>query len=136
MSSTTSKQPYLIRALYEWIADNTMTPYIIVDANTYNVMVPQQYVTDGLITLNISMNSVRELEITNEAIMFSAMFMGVKENIYIPIEAVRAIYAKENGDGMVFNTETQSQSTTAPTTSGQNTQVPPKRQKPVLRIVK
>ena len=132
----TSKQPYLIRALYEWIADNAMTPYVVADANMYNVMVPQQYVSEGLITLSISMNSVRELEITNEAVMFSAMFMGVKENIYIPIEAVRAIYAKENGDGMLFNTEMQNQPTTAPVPSEQNVQVPPKRQKPVLRIIK
>ncbi|MBB1485494.1 ClpXP protease specificity-enhancing factor [Oceanospirillum sediminis] len=100
-----SSRPYLIRALYEWLADNDLTPYIAVDATIDNVMVPEQHVHDGQIVLNIAMSSVRELDISNEAISFSARFGGVPQHVYVPVMAVMAIYARENAQGMAFGQE-------------------------------
>lgn len=100
-----SSRPYLIRALYEWLADNDLTPYIAVDATIDNVMVPEQHVHDGQIVLNIAMSAVRELDISNEAISFSARFGGVSQHVYVPVMAVMAIYARENAQGMAFGQE-------------------------------
>jgi len=100
-----SSRPYLIRALYEWLADNDLTPYLAVDATIENVMVPSQHIHDGQIVLNIAMSAVRELDISNEAVAFSARFGGVPQQVYVPVAAVLAIYAKENGQGMAFGHE-------------------------------
>lgn len=101
----TSSKPYLLRAIYEWLADNDLTPYIMVDATQPKVAVPQRFVEDGKIILNVAMQAVRHLELKNEAVLFQASFSGVIEEIYIPIEAITAIYAYENGRGMVFGDE-------------------------------
>ena len=98
-------RPYLMRALYEWIQDNESTPYVLVDANIYGVQVPMEHVNDGQIVLNINAGAVRDLLIDNQGLSFSARFSGVTQNIYVPIVAVLAIYAKENGEGMVFGNE-------------------------------
>lgn len=98
-------RPYLIRALYEWILDNECTPYLLVDAMSPMVEVPREHVRDGQIVLNISANAVRSLEISNEAVSFEARFGGVPRQLYIPVLFVLAIYAKENGQGMVFGNE-------------------------------
>ncbi|MBU0743885.1 MAG: ClpXP protease specificity-enhancing factor [Gammaproteobacteria bacterium] len=100
-----SAKPYLIRAIYEWIADNDYTPYISVDTSYSNVDVPKQYIKNDSITLNISPISALKLLIDNEAITFQARFGGVPHNIYIPISAVIAIYTPENGQGMAFPKE-------------------------------
>lgn len=101
----TPSRPYLTRALFEWILDNDWTPYVLVDANIVGVQVPQEHVKAGQIVLNISPGAVRDLLIDNEAVQFSARFGGVPQSIYVPILAVEAIYAKENGQGMVFGHE-------------------------------
>jgi len=101
-----SKRPYLLRAFYEWIVDNRLTPYILLDAEIPHVEAPMQYIKDGKITLNISMEAVLNLKITNRAIQFYACFNGRAEIVYAPIAAVLAIYARENGEGMVFTEET------------------------------
>ncbi len=101
-----SDRPYLIRALNEWILDNNLTPYILVDANADKVKVPSQSITDGKIVLNISPAAVRELQINNDLILFSARFSGRTYHISVPVETVLAIYAKENGKGMIFPIET------------------------------
>lgn len=98
----TSSRPYLIRALYEWIVDNEMTPYIVVDASMEGLVVPTQYVQDGQIVLNISPRAVEKLELTNTHIAFSARFGGAALNVWVPPKAVLAIYARENGEGMMF----------------------------------
>lgn len=98
----TSTRPYLLRALYDWIVDNGFTPHVLVDATAEQVDVPQQYVEDDKIVLNITPNAVRDLEIGNEFLSFSARFAGKPQNIITPITAVLAIYAKENGKGMLF----------------------------------
>ncbi len=103
--SMTSSRPYLARALYEWILDNGLTPYLLVDATVPGTVVPQDFVQDGKIVLNISPSAVRGLDISNEAVSFNARFRGVAQDVYVPILAVLAIYARENGHGMVFAEE-------------------------------
>ncbi|OUS30592.1 ClpXP protease specificity-enhancing factor [Thalassotalea sp. 42_200_T64] len=98
----TSNKPYLIRAFYDWILDNELTPYIAVDANYPNVMVPEQYIEDGQIVLNITPGSVGAISMTGEVIEFSARFGGKVQQLYVPFEAVGAIYARENGVGSSF----------------------------------
>lgn len=98
----TPNRPYLLRALYEWIGDNDMTPHILVDAGVPGVEVPEQAVQKGKVILNIDHAAVRELSLGNEWLTFSARFSGRSSNVTVPIEAVLAIYAKENGQGMMF----------------------------------
>ena len=98
-----SSRPYLIRAIYDWISDSGLTPYLLVNAEAANVTVPSQYIQDGKIILNVSSHAVRGLELTNDWVMFSARFGGVSMEVSVPPSAVLAIYAKENGRGMVFN---------------------------------
>lgn len=101
----TSHRPYLIRALYEWILENGCTPYILVNAHGKGVEVPQNYVKDGQIILNISPVAVQALLISNERIEFNGRFGGVPTQVLVPIPAVLGIYAKENGQGMIFQTD-------------------------------
>ena len=99
----TPSRPYLLRALSDWILDNHMTPHLLVDAEADDVHVPSQYIDNGKIVLNISPNAIRQLEIGKETVLFSARFGGTLFNISVPIKSVLAIYAKENGEGMVFS---------------------------------
>ncbi len=101
----TPSRPYLIRALNEWINDNQSTPYIVVDVGIQGVQVPEDYVSDGQIVLNIAPTAVNNLLVTNEAVQFSARFGGVPMQVHVPIVAVIAIYAKETGQGMSFGRE-------------------------------
>jgi stringent starvation protein B len=101
----TSSRPYIMRALYEWIVDNDCTPYVLVDATLPEVMVPQQFVKDGQIVLNISPSAVMDLNISNEAVAFNGRFGGLAKDVYVPVKAVVGIYARENGQGMVFEPE-------------------------------
>jgi stringent starvation protein B len=101
----TPSRPYIMRALYEWIVDNDCTPYVLVDTTVAEVMVPQQYVKDDQIVLNISPGAVMDLNIGNDSMAFNGRFGGVATDIYVPIAAVVGIYARENGQGMVFEPE-------------------------------
>lgn len=98
-----SSRPYLIRAIYEWVVDNTLTPYLMVDATQPNVAVPERFVEDGSIILNVAPQAVGNLRLGNDAIEFDARFSGVAQHIYVPVMAVQAVYAQENGRGMVFS---------------------------------
>lgn len=100
-----SSRPYLIRALNDWILDNDGTPHIVVDAGLNGVQVPADYVANGQIVLNINPTAVTELMLGEEAVAFTARFGGVPVSVYVPTYAVMAIYAKENGQGMVFGQE-------------------------------
>ncbi|WP_417330780.1 ClpXP protease specificity-enhancing factor [Halomonas cupida] len=100
-----SSRPYLARALYEWLLDNELTPYIVVDAEQEMVEVPRQFVQNGQIVLNLGPTAVRDLHMDNELIRFSARFSGKSENLFVPISALIALYARENGVGMVFGHE-------------------------------
>ena len=98
----TSHRPYLLRALYEWISDNGMTPHLLVDATRPGVQVPPHAVQDGRVVLNIADRAVAGLEMDNEQISFSARFGGVSQGVRVPVGAVLAIYARENGQGMAL----------------------------------
>ena len=105
MAAMTSNRPYLIRALYDWLVDNGQTPYLLVNADYSGTVVPRQFVEDGRIVLNIDPTAVKALELGNEWISFNARFSGVAEDILVPPAAVQGIYAKENGQGMLFPDE-------------------------------
>ncbi|QEM81335.1 ClpXP protease specificity-enhancing factor [Halomonas binhaiensis] len=100
-----SSRPYLARALYEWLLDNDLTPYIVVDATQSGVEVPRQFVQNDQIVLNLGPSAVRDLHMDNEWIRFSARFNGKSEQLFVPVPALIALYARENGVGMVFGHE-------------------------------
>ncbi|MFK0088195.1 ClpXP protease specificity-enhancing factor [Pseudomonas sp. BJa5] len=100
-----SSRPYLVRALYEWIVDNDCTPHMLVNAEYPAVQVPQGFASDGQIVLNISPNAVRHLHMDNEAVSFEGRFGGVAHTLFVPAGAILGIYARENGQGMVFELE-------------------------------
>jgi len=130
MEKMTSSRPYLIRALYQWIVDNGVTPYILVDALIDGVDVPEQHIQDNKIVLNIAPMAVEGLTLGDDAISFSARFSGKSMNLLVPIEAVLAIYARENGQGMMFNEEPGSGNPPdGPASKGD-------KPKPSLRVVK
>jgi len=102
VTAMTSNRPYLIRAVHEWISDNGMTPYLLVDASMPGVMVPPSAVKDGRVVLNVAARAVTQLELGNVMIHFMARFSGVSQSIDIPVSAVQAIYAQETGQGMML----------------------------------
>lgn len=136
----TSSRPYIIRALYEWILENSCTPYILVNAFGSGVQVPQEHVKDGQIILNISPSAVQGLLIRDEALEFNGRFAGIPTPVYVPIGAVMGIYARENGQGMVFDPEKpQPPAPKAPQAvvdSGSKPAGKGKSIKPSLRVVK
>ena len=123
-----SNRPYLLRAMYEWIADNGMTPYILVDAAANGVSVPKSAVKDGRIVLNIAARAVAQLELGKEHVSFMARFSGVSQVVEVPMGAVRAIYAQENGQGMMFPAEGQAPPPSTPDAAA--------KKAPHLRVVK
>ncbi len=130
----TSSQPYLIRAIYDWIIDNDFTPYLLVNAENDYAMIPREYVEEGKIVLNINPSAITDLQLGNDYIMFNARFSGKAMEVSVPIIAVLAIYARENGQGMMFDEN----NTQPPTPPGDNTppEQPKKSQKPQLKVVK
>ena len=132
--SMSSSRPYLIRALYDWINDNQLTPYLMVNAHEPNVAVPQEFVgKDGQIILNIAPRAVVAFEASNTAVSFNARFGGVPCDIYVPVHAVLGIYAKENGKGMMFEPEPAPEPPTEPAPQGP---VKSAGKKPMLKVVK
>ncbi len=101
----TSSRPYLLRALWEWITDNGFTPHVLVDAMVEGTAVPDAFVEQGKITLNIGPAAVDALNIGDDALAFSARFAGKPMDVYVPMSAVLAVYARENGQGMMFGSE-------------------------------
>ncbi|ARJ41469.1 ClpXP protease specificity-enhancing factor [Pantoea alhagi] len=105
MSQLTARRPYLLRAFYEWLLDNQLTPHLVVDINLPGVLVPLEYARDGQIVLNIAPRAVGNLELGNDEVRFNARFGGVPRQVSVPIAAVLAIYARENGAGTMFEPE-------------------------------
>lgn len=101
----TSNKPYLIRAFYDWIVDNQLTPYILVDATYSGIQVPKEHIRDGRIVLNVSPSATRGLLLENDRIVFTARFSGQTEQLFVLPNAVLEIYAKENGRGIAFTVE-------------------------------
>ena len=104
----TSTKPYLLRAIFEWAEDNGFTPQVLVDASVAGVEVPQAHVVDGQIVLNISSSAVQLHVMDNECISFSARFSGVEQDIFLPIDSVSAIFARENSQGIFFEENDES----------------------------
>jgi len=124
-SKMSSSRPYLMRAMYEWIVDNSLTPYLLVSAGEPGVRVPVEHINNGKIILNVDPNAVQDMDMFGIDISFSARFSGKPTQIRVPISAVLAIYARENGRGMVFNDDDESPPDPA---AG--------KEKPSLRVVK
>ena len=103
----TSSRPYLIRAIYQWIVDNGMTPHLLVATDSDRVRVPRQSIEEGRIVLNIGPDAVRSLELGDDEVNFDARFGGASMRVRAPVEHVLAIYARENGQGMAFAEETK-----------------------------
>ena len=144
-----SNRPYLLRAFYDWIVDNDCTPYIVVNAHYPGVEVPQDFVTDGQIVLNIAPRAVSSFEMNNDHLQLSTRFSGMPIDIYLPVGAVMGIYTQENGQGMVFEPEDPEDSPPEPPKGPQaisaDRQKPSKKSstkpskgkvKPSLRVVK
>ena len=104
----TSKKPYFIRAMFEWISDNGYTPHLLIDASFENMSIPRKFVENERITLNISSSATRNLTIDSDVISFNARFEGKTMNVQLPFEAVINIFARETGEGMVFSSESDS----------------------------
>ena len=128
----TSSRPYLIRAIYDWIVDNSFTPYLLVNAENDSAIIPREYVEDGKIVLNINPTAISNLQLGNDYIMFNARFSGKAMEVSIPVIAVLAIYAQENGQGMMFDENNNN----FPPTSPEDTPPPEKSKKPQLKVVK
>jgi len=102
IANMSSSRPYLIRAIYDWIVDNGLTPYLLVDAQQDTVEVPAEFIEDGKIVLNVSPSAVTNLDMGNDWISFQARFSGSSRQLLLPAAATLAIYARENGQGMMF----------------------------------
>jgi stringent starvation protein B len=107
VTDMTPKRPYLLRALYDWIVDNQLTPHLVVDATIVGTKVPQQFVNDGQITLNISPSAVVGLQLLDDEIRFNARFGGQPMEVIVPMTAALALFARENGAGAMFEAEPQ-----------------------------
>jgi stringent starvation protein B len=101
MSELISTKPYMVRAIHEWCVDNGLTPHLLVAVNA-QCRIPMAYVKEGEIVLNLNYTATKDLHLDNEAIVFSARFGGVSQNLYVPMNAVKGIFARENGQGMFF----------------------------------
>lgn len=128
----TSTRPYLLRALYEWMLDNNLTPYLLVDTSINGVDVPEQYIEDNSIVLNLLPAAVHQLVINNDAVSFSARFNNRPYQIYVPVHAVLAIYSRETGKGLVFTPE-QEQATVC---SSETDETPDNIHKIRLKVIK
>lgn len=128
------QRPYLLRALYEWIVDSDETPYVLVDATVEGVQVPEAHVQDGQIVLNMGPNAVQDLMIEDQHVMCGSRFSGQHFDLYIPMAAILAIYAKDTRQGMVFPDEEQLSADTNLTNESDENAKPP-AEKPSLRLV-
>jgi len=127
LASMSSNKPYLVKAFYDWISDNDLTPYIVVDVNVYGVLVPMNYVADGQIVLNIASSAVGSIVLGSKEIEFSARFGGKLEHLTVPYGAIGAIYAKENGAGTSLPIEHPNEDELEPDELAQST---PEKTKP------
>ncbi|MGR5549217.1 ClpXP protease specificity-enhancing factor [Vibrio sp. DNB22_12_1] len=105
IAKMTARRPYMLRAFYDWLVDNDLTPHLVVDATMPGVRVPVEFIQDGQIILNIAPRAVGHLELGNDAITFQARFSGRPHSVIVPVYAVQAIYARENGAGTMFEPE-------------------------------
>ena len=128
----TSNRPYLIRAIWQWISDNSLTPHLLVNADAEGVEIPRQFVEDGRIVLNVSASAARDLELGNDYISFGARFSGTPMSVLVPVNAVLGIYARENGQGMLFP---EDEGDDGPPEQPDDS-TPPSGGRPTLKVVK
>ncbi len=135
-----SRRPYLIRAIHEWACDNGHTPHLLVAADYPGVIVPREYVQDGRITLNVSPMAIQGLNLESEPIWFSARFGGRPFEVQVPTGAVLAIFARENGEGVIFGetepADPKTAASSAETTPEPEPPKPTRPGRPNLRVVK
>jgi stringent starvation protein B len=129
--SMSSNRSYLLRAMYDWISDNSLTPYILVDAAAPGVDVPRSAVKDGRVVLNVAARAVAQLDLGRDFVRFTARFSGVSQSVEVPMSAILAIYAQENGQGMMFPAENQ-----PPPQPGPTAEAIAAKKGPHLRVVK
>jgi len=129
----TPSKPYVVRAIYDWIVDNNCTPHILIDATSDGVVVPEDYVTDGQIVLNISSTAVVTLHLGNDAVSFSGRFGGVPLDVFLPLDSILGIYARENGQGMIFDDDESGSPTPPPEP---DPIAPGSSRRPSLKLVK
>lgn len=138
----TSTRPYLLRALYQWVLDNQCTPHVLIDASMAGVQVPPSVVKDGQVVLNISPTAVAHLDLGNDALSLNARFGGVSHRVHAPVGAILALYARENGQGMMFPPEPaeapieESGEEMAAEPAEADPIKPPARGRPSLKVVK
>jgi len=135
----TPKRPYLLRALYEWIVDNDLTPHLVVDATIVGTVVPQNFVSEGQIVLNISPTAVQGLQLADHEVRFNARFGGQPMQVIVPMTAALAIYARENGAGAMFEAEPELDKMPEPEEEepvSDETEQKPAKKKPNLKVVK
>jgi stringent starvation protein B len=130
----TSRRPYLLRALHEWMTDNRLTPHVVVDADVEGVVVPKPFVKDGKIILNIDYEATAQLHLGNDVVQFSARFSGAPFEIYLPINAIMGIYARETGQGMIFEDIDPTDPVPPEPESGPSAE--PTHKRPQLKVVK
>jgi stringent starvation protein B len=140
MSELIPTKPYMLRALHEWCVDNNLTPHLIVAVNA-QTRVPMAYVKDGEIVLNVNYGATKDLHIDNDSVVFSARFGGVSQNIYVPMSAIRGIFARENGQGVFFEAESEQEDVELSKADVdakvvENKEELIKSKKPILKIVK
>ncbi|PZN72436.1 MAG: ClpXP protease specificity-enhancing factor [Candidatus Methylumidiphilus alinenensis] len=131
-----SLKPYLLRAVYDWCVDNDLTPYLLANADADDVVIPRQSVQEGRIILNLKPQAVHNLALGDNKVEFNARFGGKPMLVRIPIKAVLAIYARENGQGMVFDENEGEDPLPPQPTSTEPTESKPARSRPVLKVVK
>jgi stringent starvation protein B len=130
----TPHKPYLIRGLYQWLLDNQVTPYLLADTSSDDVLVPRGVANDGKVVLNLAPSAIQDLQMTNDYLSFSARFNGVAQDVYCPMPSILAIYAQENGEGMMFSAE--SEGSQSPDTEALENRQSKKPSKPGLKVVK
>ena len=143
-----SRRPYLLRAMHQWMTDSGLTPHVLVDAGVTGVDVPKEFVREGRIVLNVGYDATRNLDISNDWILFQARFGGVPRSLRIPMLAVHSIYARETGEGLVFPPESDglptlgdsatisSGSAEGPSQDPPTPPAPPTPRRPSLKVVK
>jgi stringent starvation protein B len=141
MSELIPTKPYMVRAIHEWCVDNGFTPHLLVSVNA-QCRVPLAYVKEGEIVLNLNYTATKDLHLDNEAIVFSARFGGVSQNLFVPMDAVKGVFARENGQGMFFeptlqaNIHAGSGASVSDEIASEDNKETPKKKKPTLTIVK
>jgi len=141
MADTISTKPYLVRAIHEWCTDNDFTPHLLVVVDEHT-RVPMAYVKEGEIVLNLNYGATKNLHLDNDAVVFSARFNGEPHQLYVPMHAIKGIFARENGQGMFFDVgepegpepQSDDEGLVEPLADAENE--PPKKQRPQLKIVK